>query len=134
MGSPHGLRPLLVDVARARQRQQEPHPVRLVATVAVAAASAAAAAAAAGAAASAAVAAASAAAALPWLGLVDGQAASARLLAVEAGDGGLRLRVGAHLDEAEALGAAGVAVHDDLRRLHGAEGAEQLLQFTVRHA
>src|SRR5262249_57488316 len=61
------------------------------------------------------------AAVLPGPGLVDGQGAAVVLLAVQAADGRLGLLVGAHLDEAEALAAPGVAVHDDLRRLHGAE-------------
>src|SRR5262245_7678308 len=53
-------------------------------------------------------------------GLVDGQGAAADLLAVERLDGGLGFLVGLHLHEAEALGAAGVPVHDDLGRLHRA--------------
>src|SRR5262249_35289496 len=64
-------------------------------------------------------------------GLVDGQAATADLLAAEAGDGGLGLLVGAHLHEAEALGAAGVPVHDDLGRLHRAVRLEHLRQVGV---
>src|SRR4051794_36068532 len=60
------------------------------------------------------------AAVLTGLGLVDRQRAAVHLLAVHGLDGGLGFLVGAHLDEAEPLGAAGVAVHDDLRRLHRA--------------
>src|SRR5688572_2519824 len=70
--------------------------------------------------------AAAAAAVLAGPGLVDGQGPAVGLLAVEGGDGRLRLLVGLHLHEAEALGAAGVAVHDDLGRLHRAVGLEQL--------
>src|SRR5437016_5532866 len=48
---------------------------------------------------------------------VDGQRAPAHVLAVERRDGRLSLLIAAHLDEAEALRAAGVAIHDDLGRL-----------------
>src|SRR5208337_3832026 len=54
-----------------------------------------------------------------WLGFVHGQRAAAVVLAVEPGDGGLRLAVAAHLDETEALAPAGVPVADDLRAAHG---------------
>src|SRR5205085_2314363 len=37
-------------------------------------------------------------------------------------------------DKAEAFRAAGVAVHDDLRGLNGAERSEQVLQIAVGHA
>src|SRR5262249_50829715 len=50
----------------------------------------------------------------PRPGLVDGEGAAARLLAVQGGDGRLGLLVRLHFDEAEALGAACVPVHDDL--------------------
>src|SRR5262249_27414518 len=91
---------------------------------------------AAGAAPSAAVppAAAAAAAILARLGLVDGELAAVHLLAAQGGDGGLGLLVGAHLHEAEALGAVRVPVHDHLRRLHGAEGREHLLQVAAGDA
>ena len=49
----------------------------------------------------------------------EAQAAIAALNGKEV-DGRLRLLVIAHLHEAEALGAAGVAVHDDLGRPHRA--------------
>src|SRR4051794_3243278 len=62
------------------------------------------------------------------LGLIDGEVAAVVGLAVEGGDGGLRLGVAAHLDEAEALAAAGVAVLDDFRALDGAVLREQLLE------
>src|SRR5262249_5306217 len=68
------------------------------------------------------------------LGLVDGQGAAAGVLAVQGGDGGLGLLLGLHLHEAEALRTAGVAVHDDLRRLHRAVGRKQLLQVTAGHS
>src|SRR5205085_7591861 len=103
-------------------------------SVALVAAAVAAAPAAAGAPAPAAArAAAPAPAALARPGLVDRQAAAAGLRAVERGDGGLRLLVVAHLHEAEALGAAGVPVHDHLGRLHGAVRREHLLQGAVGH-
>src|SRR5262245_29118583 len=44
------------------------------------------------------------------LGLVDGEAPAAHLLAAHRGDGGLRLGVAGHLHEPEPLGAARVAV------------------------
>src|SRR5262249_13861481 len=66
-----------------------------------------------------------AAAALLGPGLVDGQRPPVDLLAAEGGDGGLGLLVGAHLHEAEALGAARVAVHDHLRGHHGPVRLEQ---------
>src|SRR5262245_21976091 len=48
------------------------------------------------------------------LGFVDGQRAAIVLLAVERGDRGLRFGVAAHLDKAEALAAAGLAIRDYL--------------------
>src|SRR5262245_24162299 len=80
-----------------------------------------------------AVAATTAAAVLFRLGLVDGEAPTAHLLTVHAGDGGLSLGVAAHLDEAEALGASGIAVHDHLRRLHRPELDEHALQGAGVH-
>src|SRR5262245_44517444 len=64
---------------------------------------------------------------LPGLGLVHGQGPAVDLLAAQAGDGRLGLLVGAHLDEAEPLGAACVPVRDHLCRLHRAELTEQHL-------
>src|SRR5262249_21445825 len=66
-------------------------------------------------------------------GLVDGQASAVYFLAVQRRNRRLGLLVGLHLDEAEPLGAAGVAVHDDLRGLHGAVCLEQLFQGAVRN-
>src|SRR5262245_28680012 len=107
-----------------------------VATAAVAAATTTAAAVAAATTTAAAVAAAAAATAaaavLLGAGLVDGQVAAADLRAGQRGDGGLGLLVAAHLDEAEALRAAGVTVHDHLGRLHRAVGGEHLLQVGTR--
>ena len=57
---------------------------------------------------------AAAAAIFTRLGLVDRQTTAVDFLVVQALDGRLRLSVAAHLHEAEALGAAGVPVHDDL--------------------
>src|SRR5205823_352272 len=51
------------------------------------------------------------------------------LPAVEPLDGGLRLGVGPHLDEAEPLGAVRVPIDDDLGALHRAELGEQRLQL-----
>src|SRR5205807_7414198 len=74
------------------------------------------------------------AAVLPGLGLIDRQAAAVHLFAVHRGDGGLRLLVGAHFDEAKALGTAGVAVHDDLGGLDRAVRREHLFEVAVGHA
>src|SRR5205085_2489944 len=63
---------------------------------------------------------------LARLGLVDRQGAAVELGAVEGLDG--RLGAVAHLHEAEAPAAAGLAVGDDLRPLHGAVLAEGRLQ------
>src|SRR4051794_29467173 len=63
------------------------------------------------------------------LGFVDGQGAAIDLLAIEGGDDGLRLFIGRHLDEAEALAAAAVAIGDDFRALHGAVRAAELLEI-----
>src|SRR5262249_44137348 len=52
----------------------------------------------------------------PGSGLVDREAAAVHVLAVEGLDGRLGLLIAAHLHEAKPLGAAGVAVHDDLCR------------------
>src|SRR5262245_7412122 len=64
-------------------------------------------------------------------GLVDCQRAAVLFFAVEGRDRRLGFLVAAHLDEAEAFGTAGVAVHDHLRRLHGAVSCEHLLQITI---
>src|SRR5205085_917111 len=91
-------------------------PARLaVAAAAVAAATSAAAATAAAAEAAAATAAWPTVFARP--GFVDGQGATAQFLAVELCDGGLRLLLRGHLDEAEAARAARVAILDDRSRL-----------------
>src|SRR5262249_44367541 len=66
-------------------------------------------------------------------GLVHRQVTAADLLTAHACDRRLRLGVAAHLDEAEPFGASGVAIHDDLRRLHGAERLEHLLQLAGVH-
>src|SRR6516165_8893609 len=67
-------------------------------------------------------------------GLVDGEVTAAGELAVQGGDGRLRLLVRLHLHEAEPFRAPGVTVHDDLGRLHGPVGREHLLQVAVGHA
>src|SRR5262249_43159095 len=66
-------------------------------------------------------------------GLVDRQGAAVDLRPVEGGDRGLRLLVALHLDEAEPLGSAGVAVHDHLGRHDGAVRLEDLGQVAVAH-
>src|SRR5262249_2945884 len=71
---------------------------------------------------------------LLWPGPVDGQGWAVHPLAPEGGDGGPGRPATAYLDEAEPLGPAGVAVHDDLRGLDGAVGPEQLLQIAVGNA
>ena len=63
--------------------------------------------------------------------LVDGQPAAVDLLVMERLDRRLCFLIAAHLHEAEALAAAGVAVVDDLDALHAPELREQLLQFGV---
>ena len=50
---------------------------------------------------------------------------------MQAGDGSLGFRVAAHFHEAEALGAAGVALHHHLGTVDSAEFAELLLQIVV---
>src|SRR3954469_7560839 len=58
------------------------------------------------------------------LGLVDGEVTAVVLGAVEGVDRGSRFFVRAHLDEAEALASAALAVLDDLGALHLPVGAE----------
>src|SRR5438552_1983480 len=76
---------------------------------------------------------AAAAAVLARLRLIHGETASLDLLAVEGGDGGLGFLVAAHFHEPEPLGSAGVAVHNDLGRLHGPVRREHLFERTVRN-
>ena len=66
-------------------------------------------------------------------GRLDDHGAAFQRLAVHAVDGGLRFGVRAHLDEAEALGAAGVAVHHDLGGRDGTELRKGLVQRIVTH-
>src|SRR5262245_55277282 len=63
-------------------------------------------------------------------GLVHRQGAALDFGAVERSNGGLRLGVRAHLDEAEAFRATRVAVHDHLRRGDRPMRLEQTLQVT----
>jgi hypothetical protein len=51
------------------------------------------------------------------------------LLAIERGNRRRRFFIAGHLNEAETFAPAGVTVADDLRRLHLAVGAEQLLKL-----
>ena len=64
---------------------------------------------------------------------VDDDGTAFQRLAVHAVDRGLRLGIRAHLHEAEALGATGVAVHHDLGGGHVAVLRERLLQRFVAH-
>src|SRR5207237_521668 len=73
-------------------------------------------------------AAATAAAALLGPGLIDRQRPAVNFLAIHRGDGRLGFLVGAHFDEAKALGTAGVAVHDDLGGLDRAVRREHLFE------
>lgn len=75
-----------------------------------------------------------AAAAFTGLGLVDGEVTAVDVLAVEGRDGGLRLGVVRHFDEAEAAGTTGLAIHDQRRGSDRAEGLEERVQLTFRSA
>src|SRR5262249_22114058 len=72
-----------------------------------------------------------AAAAFLGPGFVHRQRTAFHFLAVESLDRGLRLLIIAHFHEPEPLRPTGVAVHDDLGRLHGPVRFEHLLQVTV---
>ena len=72
-------------------------------------------------------------AALLRAGLVYRQVTALEILAVERGDGSLRLLIAAHLDEAEALGTPGIAIGDHLRRHHRAVRGKHLLQVALVH-
>src|SRR4051794_18483993 len=65
------------------------------------------------------------------LRLIDGQRATGIVQTVKRRDRGLGLGILAHLDKAEALAAARVAIVDDLRALHGPVRREQLFQRGV---
>jgi len=65
---------------------------------------------------------------------IDGQRPSVEVLAVQGGDGRLRLLVVVHFDKAEPLGAAGVPVHDDLGGLDRAVRCEEVLEIAVGSA
>src|SRR5581483_10930982 len=58
-------------------------------------------------------------------GFVHGQISAIDRLTIESSSRGLSLSIAAHFDESEPLRAAGIAVHDDLCRLHCAVGGEQ---------
>jgi hypothetical protein len=94
-------------------------------------ATAAAAAEAAGATTAATAAAEAAGAGLTGTGFVDNDGASAVLLAVHSRDGRVRLSVVGHLDEAEAAGATGLAIHDDLSGGDFTVGLEHRSEFGV---
>src|SRR5262249_42012054 len=71
---------------------------------------------------------------LAGLGLIDRQGPALERLVIERLDGRLGLVRGGHLNEAEAAGAAGIAVHDDLGPSHGAVALEELQQVVGRAA
>src|SRR5579875_2408249 len=85
------------------------------------------------AAASAAVATAAAVAAVLWLGtrFIDSQRSAFHFFAVHVGNSGLCFGLVAHLHKAEAFGAAGVTVHDDLGRHYATVRLKQSLQIIV---
>jgi hypothetical protein len=62
------------------------------------------------------------------LGFINGESAAVMFLAVQRGNGCRCFRIASHLNETEALAAAGFAVADDFGRLHGAVLAEKLLK------
>jgi hypothetical protein len=63
------------------------------------------------------------------LGFIDGQGSAIILRAVQGRNGRLGLLIAAHFDETEAFAAAGIAVADDLGRLHGSVRAKQFFQL-----
>src|SRR5205085_8796306 len=65
---------------------------------------------------------------LTRLGFIDGECAAFVLAAVQTLDGCSRFRLTSHLDEAEALAPARVAIGDDLRALHIAECTKQFFE------
>src|SRR5690348_8925337 len=65
---------------------------------------------------------------LTRLRFVHAQRTAAHVLAVQFADSGLRGGL-IHLDEAEAAGAAGLAIGDQFHRVHGAELLELLTDF-----
>src|SRR5207253_2342719 len=67
----------------------------------------------------------------PGFRLVDSQAATARVLPIQGGDGRLGLLVALHFHETKALRPPRVPVHDDLGRLHGAVRLKHLREITV---
>jgi hypothetical protein len=64
---------------------------------------------------------------------VDCEVTAADVLAVQASDSGLCFISTAHFHEAEAFGAAGVALHHDFGGLNLAKGGELLLQVFITH-
>jgi len=65
----------------------------------------------------------------PRLGFVHGESTSIVIAAIQCLDRYMRLVVVGHLNEAESSTAAGVTVDQDLRRAHGTELCEQLLEL-----
>src|SRR5580692_10168297 len=62
-------------------------------------------------------------------GFIDGEGATAMLLAVEGGNCRLGFLIGAHFDKSEPFAAAGVAVVDDLGGYHLPMRGKQLFEF-----
>ena len=67
-------------------------------------------------------------------GFVHDDRASFNFLPVQSRNRRLSFLIGAHLDESEPLGAAGLAVHNDFRALDLAVRREQLLAAVARQA
>ncbi len=67
-------------------------------------------------------------------GFIVHQRAAVEGLAIHSVDAGLRLGIGAHFHEAEALGTARVAIHHDLGGRDRTELCERLLQIFVAYA
>src|SRR5579864_952607 len=55
---------------------------------------------------------------------VDVQRSAIQFSAIQFGDGAIRIRVGAHLDESEPSGLAGIPVSDDVYAFHGSISLE----------
>jgi len=65
---------------------------------------------------------------------VDDQVAPAHRLAVNPGDGGLRLGIASHFHETETFGTSAVTLHHDLGAGDRAELLEQLCQILIAHS
>jgi hypothetical protein len=75
-------------------------------------------------------------AATSWLartGFIHGERAAVVLGAVHSADRGLGFFIAAHFHEAEALAAAGVAIHDHFGALYRSEFPKHLVEIRVRN-